>query len=196
MNTTLGPGEILGLQLDDVDLERRLVHVRRAVKTCFRERTIPLNDDALWAVEQMLKRARRKGACEPDHYLLPHRYGPEWPQGVWRKAWAALTARAAERYPRLGRLRRYDFRHTAITKQLEAGVPEATVQKIAGHRFGSQITEVYSHARIQAKVAAVEVLQTGYAPKPGHVRKPARHPASVPAAAAGSTLDFMFRRHS
>ncbi len=170
MNTTAGPGEILNLQLRDVELERRQIHVRQCMKTSFRVRTIPLNEEALWAIEQLVARGRRMGACQPDHYLLPHRAAtagapadPTLPQGVWRKAWRELRAAAAKSYPRLAKLRRYDLRHTAITKAFESGQPEAVVQQLAGHRVGSRITERYSHIRMQAKREAVEVLQTGQA---------------------------------
>jgi len=159
-NTTVGPGEIRLLRLKDVSLKDRMLHVREGAKNRFRIRSVPLNDDALWAVNELMKRAQQMGATEPEHYLLPHRAhtsgsapDPTRPMGSWKKAWYALRNAAA-----LPGLRAYDLRHHAITCLLEnPQVSEQTIKDIAGH-VSKNMLERYSHIRLKAKRDALAGL--------------------------------------
>lgn len=166
-NTTAGPGEIRRLQLQDVDFQRRTIYIRLGAKNSSRIRRIPLNDDALWAVTELWKRAELMGACLPQHYLLPHRAAnraekadPNRPMGSWRKAWEALREAAG-----MPKLRRYDLRHHAITKLLEnPNIPERAVIDLAGH-VSNQMLDTYSHTRQQALHDAVTKIDTGLTKK-------------------------------
>lgn len=165
-HTTAGPGEIRHLQLKHIDLRNRILHVQEGVKNDFRVRDIPLNDEAFWAVSQLVARATRLGATVPDHYLLPGRAprkGEGWmfskPMLSWKKAWHALRKEAAKKYPRLAKLRMYDLRHHAFTKLLEnPAVSEEVVEDIAGHALSSKMKKRYSHIRMKAKKDAVQAL--------------------------------------
>ena len=54
-------------------------------------------------------------------------------------------------------LRYYDLRHLCVTEMLEAGVPEGVIREVVGHVYPA-MTRWYSHPRLAAKRAAVEVL--------------------------------------
>jgi integrase len=69
-HTTMRSCEIEGLRLMDVDLQARLLNIRRA-KTDAGVRMIPLNTTAHWALTQLVARAARLGAPVPHEYLLP-----------------------------------------------------------------------------------------------------------------------------
>ncbi len=56
-------------------------------------------------------------------------------------------------------LRFYDLRHQCITEMLEAGIPEGVIREVVGH-VDPAMTRHYSHPRLAAKRAAVEVLST------------------------------------
>jgi integrase len=56
-------------------------------------------------------------------------------------------------------MRYYDLRHQSVTEMLEAGVPEGVIRKIAGN-VDPAMTRQYSHPRIAARRAAVEVFRT------------------------------------
>ncbi len=85
----------------------------------------------------------------------------------WRRAWRSLREEAAkadkekgkEAMPKLARLRFYDLRHLFVTELCEAGIPEAVIRELAGH-IDPEMTRHYSHPRIAARRAAVEVLAT------------------------------------
>jgi len=159
-STAAGPGEIRRLRLQDVSLADRAIYIREGAKNSFRERSLPLNDDALWAAGQLLVRAADMGATEPEHYLLPHRASslgaapdPSRPAGGWRTAWCALRKAAG-----LPTLRPYDLRHHAITRMLEhPDISERTVVELAGHVSGKMLAR-YSHLRTQARREAVDAL--------------------------------------
>jgi len=56
-------------------------------------------------------------------------------------------------------MRYYDLRRQSVTEMLEAGAPEGVIRKIAGH-VDPAMTRHYSHPRIAARRAAVEVFGT------------------------------------
>lgn len=165
-NTTCGPGEIRHLRLQDIDLNGNVFNIVEGAKNEYRERPIPLNADARWAMLQLLDMARDLGAELPAHFLLPHRAhkrgekpDPTVPMGSWKKAWYAIRTEAAKRYPKLKTLRMYDLRHYAITSLLEnPAVSEQTIKDVAGH-VSKKILERYSHIRIARKKAALSALE-------------------------------------
>src|SRR5581483_7148572 len=157
INTSAGPGEILHLRIRDVDLGQRTIRISpEGAKRRVRIRVLPLNDLALWAVKGLHARALTLRCFAPEHYLAPflvHRklYDATRPQTHYYKAFNEILASAGVRF------RPYDLRHTAITRMLEAGVPEETVIAMAGH-VDRAMLKTYSHIRIEAKRDAVLAL--------------------------------------
>ena len=75
-NTSMRPVEVKHLRRCDVDLVKRLVHVRRS-KNETSHRVIPLNASAIEAAARMFERADLLGHTEPEHYLWPAcQWGP------------------------------------------------------------------------------------------------------------------------
>ena len=54
-------------------------------------------------------------------------------------------------------IRFHDLRHTIITELAEAGVPDLTIESIAGH-VSRKMLEHYSHIRLAAKRQALDAL--------------------------------------
>jgi integrase len=168
--TATGPGEIRFLRLRDIHLDLPAFDVHERVKNGFRVRRVPCNDDAVWALQQLVDRALRLGAHLPEHFLLPHRAhakgarpDPTRPMGSWKKAHYAIRKEAAKKFPRLATLRRYDFRHNATTKMLEnPEISERTIEEFIGHRLGSKTKEKYSHIRMEARRHAAASLDSGH----------------------------------
>jgi hypothetical protein len=114
----------------------------------------------MWAVEQLLVRARILGATStrPLPYAEPcirKQYDPAQPlsRWGWRTAWRKLAKDAG-----LEGLRPHDLRHHAITKLAEsAEASEQTIKSIAGHLSREMLTH-YSHIRQEAKRKAVAAL--------------------------------------
>jgi integrase len=158
-NTTATGCELRNLRLGDINMDSQTMYVRVG-KNRFRIRPVPLNRTALWAVEQLLDRARRLGATTADHYLIPRRvsgktYDPAQPPSrwAWRTAWRKLTEACG-----LSGLRPHDLRHHAITRLAESSeASEQTIMAIAGH-VSREMLEHYSHIRQDAKRKAVASL--------------------------------------
>jgi integrase len=168
VNTTCGPGELRNLRIKDVNVHRSppTIDVVEGAKNEYRVRTVPLNADAFWAVQELIVLAAEKGAHLPDHYLFPGR-APALGEGSlvnkpvtsWKTAWYALRKEAAKKYPKLATVRMYDLRHHAITSLLEnPTISEQTIKDVAGH-VSKKILERYSHIRMARKTAALEALE-------------------------------------
>jgi integrase len=117
--TGLGPGEILSLKLKHVRLYPAQITVPRAgAKRMKRERSISLNEEATTALGMLITRAHKKCLCaDPEHYLIPrrnrdHSYDPTRPGQGWRCGLDHLLGIADIQ------IRRYDFRHHAVSKAL------------------------------------------------------------------------------
>jgi integrase len=143
------------LRRKDVDLFKKIVTVRRS-KIESSHRVIPLNAPALKALGRMVERADSLGFTEPDHYLWFackwNKLDPTQPILKWDTAWRALRSKAE-----LPGLRFHDLRHTVITELAEAGVPDLTIESIAGH-VSRRMLEHYSHIRLAAKRQALDAL--------------------------------------
>lgn len=153
MNTTMRPVEIKALEWRDVDFATRTITLRRS-KTDAGKRTIPLNEPALQAIEELARDAKllSGGFLPADWYIMPGRT-PTTPVTAWRTAWRSILEEAG-----VSRTRFYNTRHTAITELLQnPEASEETVRSIAGH-VDRRILQRYSHARIDAKRKAVEAI--------------------------------------
>jgi hypothetical protein len=149
------PVEVKHLRTRDVDLVKKLVHVRRS-KNESSHRVIPLNASAIVAAARMFERADLLGHTEPEHHLWPAcqwgRYDASNPMLKWDTAWRALRDAA-----RLPGLRFHDLRHSVITELAEMGVADHVLESISGH-LSRRMLEHYSHIRIDAKRQALDAL--------------------------------------
>src|SRR5688572_21882758 len=154
-NTSMRPVEVKHLRRCDVDLVKRLLHVRRS-KNETSHRVIPLNASAIEAAARMFERADLLGHTEPEHYLWPAcqwgRFDATKPMLKWDTAWRALRDEAG-----LHGLRFHDLRHTVITELAEMGVADHVLESISGH-LSRRMLEHYSHIRIDAKRQALDAL--------------------------------------
>ena len=154
-NTSMRPVEVKHLRRCDVDLVKKLLHVRRS-KNETSHRVIPLNASAVEAAARMFERADLLGHTEPEHYLWPAcqwgRYDATKPMLKWDTAWRALRDEAG-----LQGLRFHDLRHTVITELAEMGVADHVLESISGH-LSRRMLEHYSHIRIDAKRQALDAL--------------------------------------
>lgn len=155
--------EMRGLRLGDINLYSRVLHIRREfAKNRHRIRTIPMHDQAVWAVTRLMERAQALGASAPHHHLMPFRVAPNaWDldrpmsnSGI-RKAWDAVRKAADVSW-----LRVHDLRHTAITRMAEAGVPIPVILSMAGH-ISTRMQQHYTAVSESAKRCAVEAAFSG-----------------------------------
>jgi integrase len=121
VNTSAAGAELRGLRMIDVDLIGRTLQINAAsAKNPARIRTIPLVDDALWAANSLVLRARTLGCTEPYHLQMSD-------NGI-QKRWNDLRRAAG-----LPWITGHVLRYQCITKLAEGGVDQVTAKRIAGH---------------------------------------------------------------
>ncbi|AWB92798.1 tyrosine recombinase XerC [Aeromicrobium chenweiae] len=136
--TGIRVGELVGLDVDDLDRSRRVVRVLGKGR---KERAVPYGLPASDAVELWLERGRPELATEASGpaVFLGTRGGRIDPRAVRRVVHERLAA--VEGAPDLGP---HGLRHTAATHLLEGGADLRSVQEILGHAsLGT--TQIYTH---------------------------------------------------
>jgi integrase len=151
--------ELRSLRRSDINLTHNIVAVnRKAGKNKFRRREVPLTDPrCIWALDQLLERSYKLAGEGQSLYLFPFRLARNQFDGTHhmsetgvRKQFEAVRDVANVAWFQLN-----GWRHTAITRMAEAGIPIATIMARAGH-CSPQMTAHYTHISMQAERAAME----------------------------------------
>jgi integrase len=152
----LRAGEVLGLQWKDIDLDRRLLHVRRSawyghvqtVKTKASETVLPIPQ----LLVTVLKKYRAQWKLNPQGFLFVTRNGrpPSSNKVVEYHLWAILDALEI---PRCGL---HAFRHSHTALLLDSGATPKVVQRQLRHADARTTLEIYGHVVGEAQREAVE----------------------------------------
>jgi integrase len=153
VGTGVRPEEGFGAEWHDVDLERRMLMVRRAFakgrlkeygKTTGSRRAVPLRAKVVAALEQL---EHRRGI------LFPAPEGGRIDINNWRfRQWTPALAAAGVKHRRI-----YDLRHTYATWSLAAGVDIFTLARRMGTSV-KMIDRTYGHLVAGADVYERELL--------------------------------------
>lgn len=122
-------GEIFTLQWTDVDQKARVIRLRPEESKNGTGRTLALEGD-LWAIVERRFAERvitRKDQTTVISSLVFHHGGE--PIVEIKKAWTRACEKA-----NVGKKLFHDLRRTAIRNMVRAGVPEAVVMKVSGHK--------------------------------------------------------------
>ena len=154
------PGELLGLQLDDVTPDR--IIIRRSVnasgqitegKTANSKRMIPLGNLARSVIQDTIKRNEQYNLrtkwifCSPD--------GSMGTQSTMRNHW--LKLKAERDLP--GSV--YSLRHTFIS-MMKNVMPEQMIKDIVGHSVSMTTFETYGHIMDDDDRRAAEIIDLAY----------------------------------
>jgi len=146
LNTGMRWGELQNLEWDDIDWEKKEIHIR--IKEHWSpkgdERKIPMND----IVQRILKSSRRR-----EKWVFTTKTGSQVTQ---QHTWDRLKI-ACQR-AKLRNAGPHVLRHTFASHLVMAGVDLATVSKLLGHKDIST-TMIYSHLSPDHLRRAVERLQ-------------------------------------
>lgn len=159
LDTGMRRGELIALDWQDVDLERRLVTVRRSFVAGVigptksnRERRVPLSASALARLTRRLPRRSGLVFSRADGAPVAHKSM----EGGLRRA----TARAGIRY-----VSWHVLRHTFASQLASEGVPIPTVKELLGHS-SITTTMLYAHLAPTALRDAVDQLERARAARP------------------------------
>lgn len=139
--TGMRVGELVGLDVDDLDRERRVVRVFGKGR---RERTVPYGTKAEAAVDQWLSRGRPQLATPTSGsaIFLGMRGGR-----LGQRAVRTIVHERLGAVPDAPDLGPHGLRHSAATHVLEGGADLRSVQELLGHAsLGT--TQIYTHVSI------------------------------------------------
>jgi site-specific recombinase XerD len=147
LNTGLRRGELLGLTWDAVNFPAKLLTVTAATAKSGHTRRVPLNPQALAALETWWQRQGKAGSHD---FVFAGRDGKRMTR--IDTSWGSLMKSAG-----LQNFRLHDCRHHFASKLVQAGVDLYTVKELLGH---SEIamTERYSHLAPDNLRRAVEAI--------------------------------------
>lgn len=148
--TGMRPGEILGLEVAQVDLEGARVHFRPEETKGGRYASVPLNGHALAAVRRRL--AWRAEHCPRAAHLFTDRKGRRIVSV--KKAFAAACERAG-----LEDFHPHDLRRTAASWLVQRGVDIRRVAELLRHK-DLRATMIYAHLAPEHGREAVAQLNT------------------------------------
>jgi integrase len=158
ITTGLRRGELLGLRWDDVDLERGMLRVGRALvreggrhavgetKTRRARRQVNLTPRAVNALKvhrkrQLEEKMRLAGLYEVRSLIFTTQRGTSVnPERLVKRSFKPLLKRAG-----LQEIRFHDLRHTCATLLLGRGVHPKLVQELLGHATIAMTLDTYSH---------------------------------------------------
>jgi integrase len=161
--TGLRRGELIGLQWQDVDFEKLVIHVRRSIvlmvegppKTEASRKDVPL--DAILA-ESLLRLRGSSPYRGPTNWVFAsHRMKgrqPLWPESLWRR-YGKPAVRRAGISKRVGW---HTFRHSYTTLLKDNGEDIKVVQELLRHANARVTMDVYAQAMMPAKRAAQSKL--------------------------------------
>ena len=157
--TGLRRGELLGLKWTDVDLDRGVLKIQRAIsrqngkvveaplKTNNAYRPLPLSADAISVLKM------QKCKVGNSEWVFPSPTGgPISPDSVLHMLQRVLK-RAG-----LPRIRFHDLRHTFATMALQNGVDVKTVSSMLGHYSAGFTLDTYAHVTTDAQLKAAQTM--------------------------------------
>ncbi|ORV06912.1 tyrosine recombinase XerC [Mycolicibacterium fallax] len=145
--TGIRVSELCGLDVDDVDTERRLL---RVLGKGNKQRTVPFGEPAQDALDDWLRHGRPElaGPLSPPALLLGARGGRLDPRQA--RTVVHQTVAAVAGAPDIGP---HGLRHSAATHLLEGGADLRMVQELLGHSTLAT-TQLYTHVTV-ARLRAV-----------------------------------------
>lgn len=162
--TGLRIGELLGLEWQNVDLEKGVLHIE---KTVYREK----NADGEWQlfVDRPKTAASDRKVPLPDYLaeeLRTYRAGAQSEFVIENKKADRMSIRSYqylfERLTEKAEIRKLNFhalRHTFATRALECGMDIKTLSELMGHKNATITLNRYAHSMLDTKIKAMNKLE-------------------------------------
>jgi len=143
--TGLRQGELLALQLQDLDLDEGLLHVRKTKNR--RSRYVPIPEVAMSFLERHLENRQKKILISPKnlHFLWISKLR----DGPLSKPQMNLRVRNYhKRWTGKSKVTTHAFRHSYATHLLEAGLDVRHLQELLGHQW-IRSTQIYLKTSVE-----------------------------------------------
>ncbi len=147
LHTGMRLGEIVSLQVEQVDLQRRILRLTQTKNGS--ARTVPLTKPAVAVFTAALADPRRPQDTDLLFCGAPGKSGKRGPYR-FEKVWNDLKKRIG-----LADLHFHDLRHEAVSRFVELGLSDQEVAAISGHK-SMQMLKRYTHLRAEELVARLD----------------------------------------
>lgn len=147
IQTGMRSGEIAGLNLQQVDTDRRIIRLANTKNDS--ARTVPMTREAQRLFQLAIANPARPPGCPLVFFGEPGRDGHRRPYN-FNKAWIDIRNGLG-----LIDLRFHDLRHEAVSRLVEAGLSDQEVAAISGHK-SMQMLRRYTHLRAEDLVVKLD----------------------------------------
>lgn len=172
LGTGLRRGEVLGLHWQDVNLDKKFLHVRRGIvavkgqgiiaeepKTKKGNRIVPLPKMIVEALKRHRDRLKKDGMHREDGPVFPSSAGTYiWPRN-FNRAFEAIRKEL-----KINDISPHALRHTFATRLLELGEDMKVIQELLGHSKIGTTADIYTHVVEKLKRTAVDRLDNVLSP--------------------------------
>lgn len=181
MYTGLRPGELRALRYEDIDREKKLIHVTKAVTTPINKAYIKETKteagtrdvDLLDVLDAVIPKKKHGYIFGGDKPLSKAQFRKEWvwfcrEAGLAEKVEIEHTARNKHKYVRVEwkpMVTPHQFRHAYASMLDDAGIDETVAKDLLGHASIMVTKDVYTHLRAAKKERAAEALNKYLADK-------------------------------
>ncbi len=183
MVTGIRRDELVNMKFSDVDFERKVVTVRAGNAKNHKAREIPLDEEALGFVQELLSQAKqrqpvlgstlRQTAQQTANFSREHVFvsaaNTPLKNNLLRKFYSCCKRAGIEDGHQGGAVDIHSLRVSFVTLCLENGAKPKAVQEIVGHSTLSLTMNVYAKATESSKRSAVAALPFATTSNPDHV---------------------------
>jgi integrase len=151
VETSMRHGEIINLQLQDVDLNRRIVSLDDTKNGS--PRTVPLTKEAARIFKDAIENPMRPKDCSLIFFGEPGRNKKRSPyqfSKIFKEKCRAIG---------LHDFKFHDTRHEGVSRLVELGLSDQEVASISGHK-SMEMLKRYTHLRAEDLVAKLDKLQS------------------------------------
>lgn len=150
IETGMRQSEILGLRLNQVDLQSRVVRLTDTKNSS--ARTVPLNAAATETFKNALENPLRPKGTDLIFFGEPGKDGKRRPY-QFAKIWSEIKHAIG-----ISDLHFHDLRHEAVSRLVENGLSDQEVASISGHK-SMQMLRRYTHLRAEDLVSKLDDLE-------------------------------------
>lgn len=150
IETAMRKSEIMTLRLDQVELDRRIVRLKKTKNG--EARTVPLSKRAVEVLRVAAANPLRPKGCDLVFFGEPGRNGAKRSPYSFEKVWNELKKRLG-----IADLHFHDLRHEATSRLVEGGLSDQEVSAITGHK-SMQMLKRYTHLRSEDLVSRLDSI--------------------------------------
>lgn len=181
METGMSRSELLGLRWEDIDTEKKVIHIRQGLvayqdldektwvmesdglKNSYRRRDVPIVEETLIrrlkykprSIEVTRRGKRQTEIVNPEFVFHSPEGLPYQPNNWSNRVFFPFMHDLNKVHPELPSLTPHELRHTRATLWLAQGVSPLMVAKLLGHSDVKMLAKVYDHTTVETLRKAI-----------------------------------------